>query len=134
MILICSHHLTTSKKTLKNNLNKEWKTTCRRPATSSTRERNPRSILTIAYILGAHVPVWLAAILIVDPIFLLSFNHRRTDNILHPHAKTCQTSIVHKLIIPMTRPNTCHRNNNFFSIKGALLLKRFKHYTQPLHN
>jgi hypothetical protein len=28
-----------------------------------------------------------------------------------------------------------YKSNAFFlSIKGILLLKRFKHYTQPLHN
>jgi hypothetical protein len=28
----------------------------------------------------------------------------------------------------------CWRQVDHFSISGALLLKKFKHYTQPLHN
>jgi hypothetical protein len=67
------------------------------------------------YILGAHVPVWLTAVLIVGPIFLLFFNHCRTDNMLHPYAKTCQTRLVHKLIMLMTRPNTRHQNNKYIT-------------------
>jgi hypothetical protein len=61
------------------------------------RGRNPRSILKIAYILGADVLVWLAAILIVGLILILLFSHRGTDNMLHPHLKTCQTRILYKL-------------------------------------
>jgi hypothetical protein len=66
------------------------------PTTSPARGQKPRSILAIVYILEAHVPFRLVAVLIVDRIFSFFFNHRRIDNMLHPHTKTCQKCILRK--------------------------------------
>jgi hypothetical protein len=100
------------------NLNKEYETTevvslqDPRPPKAErtddfTREgQNPRSILTIAHILGAHVPVRLAIILIVG--FDLSYLLQPPPDRQHiaPTSINMPTRIVHKIIMLMTRPNT----------------------------
>jgi hypothetical protein len=58
------------KKASKNILNKEYGTIpleseAKRTDDFPSEGQNPRSILIIAHILGSHVPVWLAIVLIV---------------------------------------------------------------------